>query len=272
MFSNSILKIPFIKKFIFSILEIQEAIDTLHCRIDVSDELFDTFQKERQSDEYQDLFSQTEPLVSVCVATYNRSDLLIERCVRSILNQDYQNLEIIVIGDCCTDNTEAAMEMISDKRLRFYNLPQRGHYPSNPDLRWMVAGTKPINEALKLATGDFITHLDDDDEYLSDRISKLVTFIQESHVDFIWHPFWRELPNGRWQYHPADRFRQNEVTTSTSFYHKWFKCIPWDINAYKFREPGDWNRFRKFKYLNAHAARFTEPLLRHYKEKMQSIT
>jgi glycosyltransferase involved in cell wall biosynthesis len=272
MISKSILKIPFIKKYIFSILEIQEAIDTLHCRIDVSDELYDSFQNARRSEEYQHSFKHDEPLVSVCVATYNRCELLVDRCVNSILNQDYQKLEVIVVGDCCTDNTAVAMGMIGDKRLRFYNLSQRGNYPSCPDLRWMVAGTKPVNEALKLATGDFITHLDDDDEYLLDRISKLVTFIQESHTDFVWHPFWRELPNGKWQYHPADRFRQSEVTTSTSFYHNWFKRIPWDINAYKFKEPGDWNRFRKLKYLNANTLRFPEPLLRHYKEKMQSIT
>jgi glycosyltransferase involved in cell wall biosynthesis len=270
MISKFIWKIPFINKFISSILEIQEAIDTLHCRIDVTDELYDTFQKNRQSDEYQKLFREKEPLVSVCVATYNLSDLLVDRCVKSILNQDYEDLEIVVVGDCCTDNTEAVMRQIRDKRLQFYNLPQRGHYPSCPELRWMVAGTKPINKALELATGDFITHLDDDDEYLPDRISKLVEFIQKSQADVVWHPFWRELPNGKWQYHSADRFRKNEVTTSSSFYHKWFKRIQWDINAYKYHEPGDWNRFRKFKYLNAIATRFPEPLLKHYKERRQT--
>lgn len=271
MISKFILNIPFINKYIFSILEIQEAIDTLHCRIDVTDKLYDTFQKNRQSDEYQKLFKQKEPLVSVCVATYNRSDLLVDRCVKSILNQDYENLEIVVVGDCCTDNTEALMRQIRDKRLRFYNLPQRGHYPSCPELRWMVAGTKPVNKALELATGDFITHLDDDDEYLPNRISKLVDFIQKSQADVVWHPFWRELPNGKWQYHSADRFSRNEVTTSSSFYHKWFKRIQWDINAYKYHEPGDWNRFRKFKYLNPIKARFPKPLLKHYKERKQSV-
>ena len=94
MISKSILKIPFVKKYIFSILEIEEAIDIIHCRMDVSDDLYDSFQNARRSEEYQRIFKQDEPLVSICVATYNRCELLVDRCVNSILNQDYHNLEI----------------------------------------------------------------------------------------------------------------------------------------------------------------------------------
>src|SRR5436309_477347 len=40
-----------------------------------------------------------QPLVSVCVATYNRARLLVERCISSVLQQTYANLELIVVGD-----------------------------------------------------------------------------------------------------------------------------------------------------------------------------
>ncbi len=196
--------------------------------------------------------------------------MVVNRCIKSILNQDYENLEVIVVGDCCTDNTEKLIREINDQRLQFLNLPQRGNYPTNPEWRWMVAGTVPFNEALKLARGDFITHLDDDDEYSPDRIGKLVHFIQQGCYDFIWHPFWGETLSGKWKLNSGDFFRKEQVTTSSSFYHKWFKRIPWDINAYRYNEPGDWNRFRKFKYLEAKTARFPEPLLRHFKERNQS--
>jgi glycosyltransferase involved in cell wall biosynthesis len=134
----------------------------------------------------------------------------------------------------------------------------------------MVAGTAAVNHALDLSNGDFITHLDDDDEHLPGRIAKLVGFAQRSRIDLVWHPFWREMNNGKWQLRWAEAFRKNQVTTSSVFYHKWFKQIPWDINAYKYAEPGDWNRFRKFRYLGARMARFPEPLLKHYRERSQA--
>lgn len=260
-------RIPYLKKFFLSIYEIQEAIDTLHSRIDVPDELFAHFQVDRKSKNYQRVFQEKEPLVSVCVGTYNRADLVTNRCIKSILDQDYDNIEVIVVGDHCTDNTEKLIKQINDKRVRFFNLPKRGNYPAKPEWRWLVAGTVPFNEALRLAKGDFITHLDDDDEYLPDRISKLVPFIQRNRADVVWHPFRRELPSGKWQLKSGTFFKRNEVTTSSSFYHKWFKIIPWNINAYKYNEPGDWNRFRKFKYLGAKIVRFPEPLLKHFRER-----
>lgn len=247
-----------------------DAIDTLHCRMDISDDLYQKFQKERESIAYQEPFVKPYPVVSICICTYNRAELLVNRCIKSLLSQDYKNLEIVVVGDNCTDETESLVKRIRDNRLHFHNLEQRGEYPNNPHLKWMVAGTIPINESLKMANGDFVTHLDDDDEHTPGRVSKLVQFAKEQKTDFIWHPYWYQSVSGKWKLNPSPAFRKGALTTSSIFYHRWFTQIPWDINAYRYNEPGDWNRFRKIKYLGAKAARFYEPLLRHYREKNQS--
>ena len=252
--------------------KLDEDIDTMKSRHDISDDVFSAFQQDRDSKSYLDIYDKVSPLVSCCVATYNRGNLLVERSLKSLLNQTYKNIEVIVIGDHCTDQTESLINNISDERLRFINLTERGSYPKQQDWRWMVAGTVPVNYALSIATGDFITHLDDDDEHMPDRISKLVKFIQDSRADFIWHPFWREYGKRGWQLIPAERFGKNELTSSSVFYHNWFKKIPWDINAYMYREPGDWNRFRKIMYLGATFKRYPEPLLRHYMERNQVKT
>jgi glycosyltransferase involved in cell wall biosynthesis len=186
-----------------------------------------------------------------------------------VLGQDYQNLEILVVGDCCTDDTAERLTAISDPRLKFINLPERGRYPERPEWRWMVAGTTPVNHALELARGDFITHLDDDDRYAPDRIRHLVTSMQQQPADFIFHPFWHEYVPDKWRLNQAERLSSGYVTTSSIFYHRWLACIPWDINAYKTREPGDFNRIRKLKHLGIVTRRYPQPLLWHYRERSQ---
>ena len=238
--------------------------DHLMSSVEVPDELAGEFVRWKA---YHPLPDQ--PLVTVCVATYNRARLLVERCIPSILQQTYGHLELVVVGDGCTDETAEAVGRINDARLRFVNLPQRGKYPADPMLRWMVAGTQAINSALSMASGHFVTHLDDDDEYARDRLEKLVAFALSEGCDFAWHPFWREDGQGGWILHEAREFARGHVTSSSVFYRSWFTCIPWNNEAYRFREPGDWNRFRRIKYLAPVLMRYPEPLLWHYREGTQ---
>lgn len=211
-----------------------------------------------------------EPLVSVCVATYNRARLLAERCVASVLSQSYERLELIVVGDGCSDDTAAVLAGITDPRLTFYNLPERGPYPSDPRRRWMVAGTPAMNAAMARARGHYITHLDDDDEYLPDRLEKLIAFTRSQGCDFVWHPFWVEGTGSpgteEWILKEALKYERGQVTTSSVFYRSWFRKIEWDIEAHRLDEPGDWNRFRRIRSLRPVCMRFPEPLLKHYRE------
>lgn len=211
-----------------------------------------------------------QPLVTVAVATYNRARLLTERCIPSVLGQTYTNLELIVVGDCCTDETEDLVGKFEDPRLKFVNLSSRGNYPEDPLRRWMVAGTPAMNRGLDMSGGRFITHLDDDDEYVPDRLEKLVSFASENGYDFVWHPYWWENSKGEWRLNEAPDFAYSRVTTSSIFYASWFKKIHWDIDAHRLQEPGDWNRLRKFKYVSPVSGRYPEPLLNHYRQRQRS--
>jgi glycosyltransferase involved in cell wall biosynthesis len=241
-------------------------LDIIKCRMDMDESWLDRYLVDRLTAEYQQPFVDPDPLVTVCIATYNRGDLLTQRTIPSVLNQTWKNIQLIVVGDACIDNTPELIAKIDDPRLTFVNLPERGVYPRDPKFRWMVAGTKPTNEAMKMAKGLFVTHLDDDDAYAPDRIEKLVKFAQRDQLEFVWHPFHWEKQVNQWEVFSADTFSANCVTNASAFYHRWLTNIPLDINAYRFHEPFDWNRFRKFKYLGVKAARFPEPLLYHYVE------
>ena len=123
------------------------------------------------------------PLVSVIIATYNRSDILISRSVASVLNQTYKNLELIVVMDDCTDDTKKKLRAISDKRLKTYELNKGYQYPTGRQ-GWYVAGVPPMNKGLDLASGDLIAHLDDDDEFLHNHIEIAVKMHTTTGCDF----------------------------------------------------------------------------------------
>ena len=222
-----------------------------------------------QSPKFVAVFSEPGPLVTVCIATFNRAQVLTARTLPSLLRQSYKNLEILVIGDCCTDDTAARIAALGDARIRFINLPTRGVYPDEPERRWMVAGSIPMNYALRESQGSFITHLDDDDEYTPDRIEKLVALLKHARADFVYHPFRAQLKDGSWWDNPAHWFRWGYVTTSSVMYHSFWKSIEWDLEAWRYNEPGDWNRFRKIRFLGARIVRHPDSMLIHYREQNQ---
>lgn len=103
------------------------------------------------------------PLVTVYIPTYNRVELL-QRAVDSVLSQDYKNIELIVVDDNSSDGThEYLAKMVKeDSRFKFFiNDENSGACVSR-------------NKAIFAAQGEFITGLDDDDYFLSNRISSFL--------------------------------------------------------------------------------------------------
>ncbi len=127
----------------------------------------------RATREYEEQFSVQEPLVSVRIATYNNANVLSERALASVLRQTYENYEVIVVGDGCSDDTEEVVRNLNNTKIRFYNLRDRGRYPQDLHARWMVAGIVPMNMGAQLAKGAWIAPLDDDDEFTDDHIEVL---------------------------------------------------------------------------------------------------
>lgn len=104
-----------------------------------------------------------KPLVTVYIPTFNRLFLL-KRAVKSVLEQDYKNIELIVIDDCSKDGTVEYLKAISEKDSRvtyFINERNSGACFSR-------------NMAINAASGLFITGLDDDDYFTPLRISTFV--------------------------------------------------------------------------------------------------
>jgi glycosyltransferase involved in cell wall biosynthesis len=176
-----------------------------------------------------------------------------------------------VVGDYCNDDTAQRLAEIQDSRIMFVNLPERGPYPAPGIDRWRVAGSKAMNHALSLCEGEFVTHLDDDDSFTTDRIATLLTAARERRADFLWHPLWYENHDGIWKRLGNGRFELGQITTGSIFYHRYFARYPWDVHAYRLNEPGDWNRLRKIKLLRPRFHFVDHPMLFHYAEQSQPI-
>lgn len=102
-------------------------------------------------------------LVSVIVPTYSRPSNLL-RAINSILYQTYKNIEIIVVDDNGVGSKE---QLETEKILSEYIISKKVIYcPHEINLN----GSAARNTGLKIAKGKYIAFLDDDDEFLSDKI------------------------------------------------------------------------------------------------------
>lgn len=110
-------------------------------------------------------------LVSVIVPVYNVEDYL-ARCIDSIINQSYRNIEIIVINDGSTDGSLDFLNRYSDSRLKIISKDNGGLSSAR-------------NEGLKYATGDYITFVDSDDWINVSMIEIMVAKALERAADIV---------------------------------------------------------------------------------------
>lgn len=114
------------------------------------------------------------PLISIVTPTYNRANFLPE-AIESVLSQDYENYELLIIDDGSTDNSKDVIEKYMDsKKIRYL-------YQSNSGQS--VARNRGIEEA----NGDFICFLDSDNRWLPGKLSASVeAFERNPEADIVY--------------------------------------------------------------------------------------
>jgi hypothetical protein len=188
-----------------------------------------------------------KPLVSVLITTYNNSTELTQRAVPSVLRQTYKNLEIIIVGDHCTDDTEERLKTLADRKVTFYNLPRRGVYPQDPFAKWQVAGVAPANKCLEMSSGEWITFLDHDDEFTEDHVASLLNFALQGNYEMVYGKVAFEGKAGEWSECGEFPLRENKISHISALYQSKLNFFKYDIDAWKFTEPADWNLWRRMK-------------------------
>lgn len=110
-------------------------------------------------------------LVSIIIPVFN-SEKYLERCIISVLNQSYKNIQIIIINDGSSDSSIEIIKKYAtlDKRIEYIDKINEGI-------------SKTRNCGLRIATGDFITFVDSDDYIEDNMIQKLLDIVIEKNVD-----------------------------------------------------------------------------------------
>ena len=164
--------IKYIKSF-FAVLKRGNSTSNLYVN---QNEYIKWFSQNNETLKYEDL--KYKPLFSFIVPTYNVSKTLLSECLDSLLSQSYENFEICVVDDCSSlDETIQTLNEYKNKHsnIKIKFRTKNGHI------------SKASNDAIKMATGEFIVLVDNDDVIEKDALYYLAKKLNEDKtIDFIY--------------------------------------------------------------------------------------
>jgi glycosyltransferase involved in cell wall biosynthesis len=105
------------------------------------------------------------PKFSIAIPLYNKENQ-ISKTLNSVLNQSFEDYEVIIVNDGSTDNSYYKVKQFKDKRFKLYEKPNEG-----------VAKTR--NKAIELSTGTYIAFLDADDYWEPNHLAEINNLIKD---------------------------------------------------------------------------------------------
>jgi glycosyltransferase involved in cell wall biosynthesis len=199
-----------------------------------------------------------KPLVSVIIPCYNYAEF-IEKCIKSVVSQTYDNIEVIVINDGSTDDTDAIVTKLRQEfKIRYIKRENKG-----------IIATR--NEGVRLSKGDFLIQLDADDWLDNSFIEKTLTRAVKTGSDISYtqvHIFGRadfvtKYPDFKLEYlKHANYIHASALVRRSVFRHREYDSYLND-KGYE-----DWDLFLDACMDGAKAVLVDEPLLHYQKHSM----
>ena len=111
-------------------------------------------------------------LISVIMSIYN-NEFTLQKCVDSILNQTYSNIEFLITDDGSTDNSYEILKDLKnqDERIKLYKNQKN------------IGLTKSLNKMIKISSGDFIARQDSDDYSLPIRLETQIKMMKQLNLN-----------------------------------------------------------------------------------------
>ena len=161
--------------------------------------------------------------ISVLIPVYGTEQYL-KKCLDSVLNQTYPNIEIVVVNDCSKGN---ANEIIAEYQKHHDNIKLVQHEENKGLFQARVTG-------IENCTGDYVAFLDSDDSVSRDYYRKMLYRLQETNADVCYAEFFIEHENGEKFFQPLDPIRnQDLVLENEQILDKLFEqqglCFSWTV-------------------------------------------
>lgn len=106
-------------------------------------------------------------LVSIIMPSWNTGGFIAES-IQSVIDQTYQNWELLIVDDCSTDNTDEVVASFEDDRIKYF------HNEKNS------GAALSRNRAMREARGEWIAFLDSDDLWIPEKLEKQIKFMKEN--------------------------------------------------------------------------------------------
>lgn len=186
-----------------------------------------------------------QPLISVIIPAYN-IEKYIERCVESVRQQNYTNLQIIIINDGSTDQTGKILDNLAKKDFRIKVL-----HNSNEGV------SAARNAGLDVADGEYIGFVDGDDYIETVMYEKLIELVETYNADIAHCGYQMVFPDRVDLYYGTEQLKIQDRTTGIK-----------DLIEGTFVEPGLWNKLYSKRVLSElrldPAIKINEDLLLNY--------
>jgi len=119
------------------------------------------------------VFPERHPAVSIVISTYNRSNVL-ALAIESACAQTFDDWEMVVVGDACTDDTAEVVQSFADARIRFVNLAENWGEQSRPN-----------NEGVALSHGRHVAFLNHDDLWFPDHLERALATLEGGNAGMV---------------------------------------------------------------------------------------
>lgn len=151
----------------------------------------------------------SRPLVSIGLAVYN-GEKFVSRAIESVINQTFNNWELIIVNDGSTDSTHSIIKSFNDPRITIINLKRNQG----------VANAR--NKYIQATSGKYLAIIDADDQWLENKLATQIDFL-EKHPDYAICGTYANKTDGNrsviWKYPTTDEEIKIRLIWGSAFIH-----------------------------------------------------